>query len=541
MAQQLDNLAETIAINGLETDFFSPVVSNYFKQSNFPNELINNYSDEELAQKITSHPQFTPSYREALVNEIYEQYEKAGIRLSEHSEVRKNIERLREENTLTVTTGQQIHVFLGPMFVINKILSCCAEAKSLDSELTNNSVVPIFWMATEDHDFDEIKSARLYNETYTWDITSEGPVGRLSPKTLLPLVDAAMGRIDQTPENVNFLEACKKAYGSCSTFADATRQILHTYVEQTGIVLLDPDSRFLKKQLISNIRQDLFAHSPSAAIDKSIAVMKANSIKPPINTRPINYFMISDNTRNRIERHEEGFRLVNGDQTYTTQEIENLLTSNPEAFSPNALLRPVYQQTILPNLAYVCGGSEFIYWLELKNAMEESKAIYPRLIIRKSVFNLSQKNKDLVMHGGLPLSCLFYSNAHFLQFCAEKQNSHANKISDKMNRVRTDITALKSELEALAKMPLGKLNKLANQFIKHLESEAKRHIVADISGSNDVNRLLKIKDKIWSEDYIQERNKDIISSISEVNSTLNLFRNKYTFFTNSSEIALLIK
>ncbi len=541
MDKQSKAPAKIVSINGLETDFFNPTVKNYLSKNDFPNELVNQLSDVELANKITGESRFNSTYRKGLVNEIYEQYSRSGIQLEDGSVVKQNIEKLKDKNTLTVTTGQQIHPFLGPLFVVNKILSCCSEARLVDDKLTEFNAIPIFWMATEDHDFDEIKSAKLYNETYTWDIDSTGPVGRLNPASLLPIVALARQRIDATPDNIRFLDICENAYSSCSTFADATRLILHNFFGETGIVILDPDSRFLKSHLTENIKKDLFDHSNSDAIKKSIDILKKNKIKPPINTRPINYFLVSDLERKRIEKKGDTFQLIDGSATYSFDQINDLLSKSPEIFSPNALIRPLYQQTILPNLAYVCGGGEFMYWLELEQSMSSNDIIYPRLIIRKSVFFSSSKNMEVLDKENIPPEVLFYNKERFGHFFVQTSNSQHNLVNSQIQRIEDETSNLITFLEEAEKGRLTKVRKQVSLTIEALKSQTKRLFFEDLRTNPSYNRVGKIQSKLWTEDYIQERKKDIISSIDEAKMALLLFKNDYIIFTDSREIVLLIK
>ena len=378
-------------IDANKTDFYNPVLKK-LSDKRFKETFLNNDDLHKNAEQLSSQSRFNASYRIELVKTLKQQYKNSLIDLKEDSLVHQNIEKLLLTDTLTVTTGQQIHIFLGPFFVVNKILSCCAEATAYTESLSSKNVVPIFWMATEDHDFEEIKSTRLYNETYTWDIDSTGPVGRLNPNTLLPIVEQARERIDQTEENKKFLDVCHFAYQNCNSFADATRYIIHQYFESTGIVVLDPDDAFLKSTCVDLIESDIFKNQPAVHIDNSIAELKSFSIKAPINTRPINMFFISDKQRNRIELNAEGtYQLINTDKQLSGEEIKQLLKTSPEVFSPNALLRPLYQQAILPNLHYVCGASEIMYWFELKSAMTNANLMFPKLSIRKSLFFLSKK------------------------------------------------------------------------------------------------------------------------------------------------------
>jgi bacillithiol biosynthesis cysteine-adding enzyme BshC len=536
MEPSFDHIPKIIEVDATATDFYKPIVNQYIAETDFPNELVSTTSYSEMIDQMN----FDEDYRNALADELLRQYRQSNIELNEASPVYKNIESLRKSSTFTVTTGQQIHIFLGPLFVINKILSCCAEARKISEELPDNDVVPVFWMASEDHDFDEIKSVKLYNETYTWDIESNGPVGRLNPKSLLPLVEQAQARIDQKEENLHFLNICKEAYGSCGTFAEATRYILHEMYEDLGILIADADADVLKHRLIENIEADLYDHQNSKHIDESIKVLKQYKIKPPINTRPINYFLLHDNGRYRIVKSDTGFELVGHSDTWTDAEMKELIRSNPKKFSPNALVRPIYQQCCLPNLVYLCGGSEFIYWLELKKAVNASKSVFPRLILRKSNFIISGKNEALVKQLNLTLDSLFLKQEKFDQIFVTKTNTLKENLDKKIREYSDEIDALIDQLIRDGKSPLTKVVKAKNQLFNQVRQEFNRIYISDIRSNPDYNRINKTKNKIWSEQFVQERNTSILGALSHGIAMLKVFKNDYNQYTGQRNLLITI-
>ncbi len=519
-------------IDAKDTDFYKPVLSN-LTNPEFAKDLLNTEGVSALGKTITQQSRFDAEYRSRLVEVLKLQYQKSLIDLTSDSEVFKNIEKLRDTNTLTVTTGQQIHIFLGPFFVVNKILSCCAEANKIAEELPDNDVVPVFWMASEDHDFDEIKSTRLYNETYDWEMDSQGPVGRLNPKSLVALVEKAQQRIDQTEDNLQFLDDCKYAYANCNTFADATRYIVHKHFEDTGIVVIDPDDPFLKSKSIDLFQSDIFDHKPSAAIDKGIETMKRFGIKAPINTRPINTFYITDNQRNRIEKKNESlFSLVGTETTFSADQLRQKIKDNPECFSPNALLRPLYQQTILPNIQYVCGASEIIYWLELKNAMEGSELVYPILSIRKSMFFVSEKNVQKLDKNQIPLAYLFLSEANVTEIIVSKDSDVLADLESGIASVAFQLNQINNTFKRFDFIQSKKSEKINNQAINELKQQHAK-VVDHASKENPVLHLVsKIKSNVYDESYNQERSKFILGMIPQMKMAQSIFNSNTNIFVN---------
>ncbi len=502
-------------VDALENHFHNPIVESYLRGDNFPNHLVNTSSTKDAIDEVAGHEDYPVEWRNQLADVILKQYASSNKTLDTNSLVFQNIQNLRKSTTVTVCTGQQIHIFLGPLFVIYKIMSCLAHAKEIKKAHPDFEVVPIFWMATEDHDFEEISSVKLYNQTYTWDNNKGGAVGRLDPKSLLPLVEEISQRIDDTPENSKFMQICRTAYSENSTFSLATRSIIHEMFGHTGLVILDPDDAILKQKFRKDIETDILHNACEDHLKEGISQMKKVGFKAPINTRPINHFHLSDGQRLRVEtKDREDYSLVNGNSRYTRNEISQLIEDSPERFSPNALLRPLYQQRILPNIAYIAGGSEFIYWLELKHLFKESRAFFPKLFIRKSVFfvgsSMNKKLKDV----GLNVDDLFTSEKAYVKRVVDIARSSDEGLSD----VAAELKILFEDLSNLEENnPKFKLN---NQFRK-----AKRVVLNELenainSWQNDtvesdksLSSLVKIKSKIYDPNFVQERNEFIINRL----------------------------
>ncbi|MCB9261303.1 MAG: bacillithiol biosynthesis cysteine-adding enzyme BshC [Flavobacteriales bacterium] len=521
MEQSTENQTHNlIEIDYSNTDFFSDLIKKYLSNQDFPNQFVNRNSDADNAKEVVQNPQFSPNYRKGLVEEILKQYEQSNIHLNESSPVYQNIVKLQNENCVCITTGQQIHIFLGPMFVAHKLLSVCLESDEFNEQQSEYESVPIFWMATEDHDFEEINSVSLYNEKLTWDIESKGFVGRLAPQSLLPLVNFAKQRIDQTPENLHFIAVCETAYTQCKTFAQATRQIIHTLYGHTGIIVFDGDNTFCKKQFVNIFKNDLFKHDCSEAIDATINELKANKIKPPINTRPSNTFFLHDNQRLRLEKNENNFRVVGSEIKYNTEEINDFLLNQPEKFSPNALLRPLYQQVILPNISYIAGAAEFMYWIELKLLLFKFGTLFPKLIIRPSTFYFTKKNLEFLRNADIPIETIFYSKEKLSQLFVNKYNEKYNNLSNRLSELDDLMESLFMD-ESMRQYLNASIKTDWKNVFKKTSNSIKSMIDNSIEMNSDYQKVIKIKSKIWHENYNQERQKSILESLSSLKHLLS--------------------
>lgn len=312
---------------------------------------------------------FPQERRNVLHEALLKQYQ--GIELEE--EVSGNIESILDEKTFTVITGHQLNIFTGPLYFIYKIVSTINLAKKLKAAYPEYHFVPMYWMATEDHDFDEINYFKLDGKKYQWKSDQTGAVGDFK-------LDASF---QEFLKEVHFApEVFKKAYTSSKTLAEAVRKYVHGLFGEQGLVVVDGNDAQLKSLFSQVILEDLFAHTPYKKATEATERLESLGYKSQIFPREINFFYLDKGIRERIERTSSGFQVLNTDISFSEEEIKGLVQSNPERFSPNVVLRPLYQEMILPNLAYLGGPAEVVYWLQLKEVFAHFEVPFPILLPR---------------------------------------------------------------------------------------------------------------------------------------------------------------
>lgn len=312
---------------------------------------------------------FSSENREILHRVLQKQY--SEIEISEA--VSANIESVINEKSFTVTTGHQLNLFTGPLYFIYKIVSTINLAKKLKETYPEFHFIPVYWMATEDHDFDEINYFKLDGKKYQWNSNQTGAVGDFSLdnsfKELLKEVPFAP-------------EVFKNAYQSSKTLGEAVRKYVNQLFGEQGLVVVDGNDAELKSIFKSVIKSDLFAGLPFAKAQLASKELEDLGYKSQIFPREINFFYLEKGVRERIERSGDDFQVLNTDIRFTAKELDSLVESNPERFSPNVVLRPLYQEMILPNLAYLGGPAEVVYWLQLKGVFDQFEVPFPILLPR---------------------------------------------------------------------------------------------------------------------------------------------------------------
>ncbi|MDR7831642.1 bacillithiol biosynthesis cysteine-adding enzyme BshC [Riemerella anatipestifer] len=339
-----------------------------------------------IAEKIEAKSQtFSNEKREVLVKVIQEQYE--GIELS--SSQKENLEALLKENTFTITTGHQLNLFTGPVFFIYKILQTIKTSVYLKEQFPEKHFVPIFWMATEDHDFVEINHFRTDENYYEIEGVQGGAVGRIKVESNT-FLEQFKKEMESFPFGKELTDWLDKAYGLGQSLSQSIRILAQKLFSDYGLLLIDGDDKALKSQMSSIFKEELFSQKLYNETKQKVAYLAQTYSKVQVNPREINLFYLTDK-RQRIDRDGDLYRVIETKKVFTEQEMLEELQNFPERFSPNALMRPVYQETVLPNIVYIGGNAEIMYWLELVDYFKSIGLEFPILIPRHSFTFIDEK------------------------------------------------------------------------------------------------------------------------------------------------------
>lgn len=456
------NPIETFTFRVEETIGLPPAVSDFIGKQ-FPGDYYAPAAAQ--ATRVISGPQ-----REILANEINALYARAGIMLNENEPVAKNIRSLKNENTFTVTGGHQLQLFGGPMFFLSKLAHTVAYARQLSAGQPDKHFVPVYWMASEDHDFEEIASIHLFGKTLTWQHASGGPVGELDMEGVAPLLDELETILGEKPDALEILQILKDAYLPAAKLTAATARLVHSLFGRFGLVCLDASTPALKRFFVPVMRRELAESFSSPAIEAA-AEQELASYPMPLAPREINLFYIpsSGDTRRRIVRAGDDFSLAGAPEFRRTQaEILAELESHPERFSPNVCLRPVYQEVLLPNLAYIGGPGELNYWLFLKRVFAAANVPYPELLLRYHFNFLSAKAAGEVQNAGLALIDL-YGNENDLEQKYFELNNLKSDALPAMDMLMGQYLALRDAMQGLPSSLVSNAVKAMNNHQKEIK------------------------------------------------------------------------
>ena len=331
--------------------------------------------------------------RKILVDALSEQYSK--IRRPAHSSVQQNIQLLLNENTFTVCTGHQLNLFTGPLYFIFKIVTAINLAKELKSNFPDKDFVPVYWMATEDHDFAEINHTYISGKKISWEHEATGATGRLQTAGIEKTIKEYQSILGISENAAYLSDLISKAYTEYKTLADASRYLVNTLFEDYGLLILDADDSRLKKQFSKIIADDIIQQNSFKNITEANNNLAKVGIDAQVNPREINFFYLLDGLRERIVFEHEKYTILNSEISFSEEQLRKEINEHPERFSPNVVMRPLYQEVILPNLAYIGGGAEVIYWLQLKQNFDHYGVDFPVLLLRNSAMfsSLNLENK----------------------------------------------------------------------------------------------------------------------------------------------------
>ena len=387
----------------------------------------------ESFQEAISAKQFSIEKRNQLVEVLQHQYE--GLPMQES--VQQNITALREETTFTVTTGHQLNLFTGPLYFIYKLISVINLAKKLQAQYPDRRFVPVYWMATEDHDFAEINYFKLDGLTHRWETDQKGAVGDFT-------LDASF---QVFLKNLTFAPALfKDAYSSSSaTLSQAVRRYVNELFGAHGLVVVDGHDAGLKRQFVDVMRSDLFDHRPFQAATAGTQSLAEQGYAGQVFPREINLFYLDKGLRERIVQEGEDFVVLNTPLKFSKAAISKLLEEHPERFSPNVILRPLYQEQILPNLAYIGGPAEVVYWLQLKGVFDAFQTPFPVLLPRNFALVLDGSTSKKRAQLGWDIEALFQNFDTWKKAYVQASSAHDFSLAEAKETMKALFDGLASQ------------------------------------------------------------------------------------------------
>ncbi|RTQ47110.1 bacillithiol biosynthesis cysteine-adding enzyme BshC [Hymenobacter gummosus] len=426
-----------------------------------------------------------------------------------HPAVQQNLALLQQDTTFTVTTGHQLNVLTGPLYFIYKIVTVLKLCRQLKQEYPQYDFVPVYWLASEDHDFAEINHLHLFGKKLEWQTEGTGgPVGRLGLDGLPEQV------LSQLPAEVP--AAFRDAYEQSGTLAEAMRRLVHSLFGEYGLVSIEPDDAALKPVLAPVLAEELRAQPAYQAVQAADAALEAAGYKPQVYVRPLNLFYITDaGQRERLEL-EDGHVLVrNTDIRWTVDEAVRRAEEQPECFSPNVVLRPLYQELLLPNLCYVGGGAEVNYWLQLKGVFDHYQVPMPLVLLRNSALYVGRTHVGKLRKLGLTTDDLFRPLPELKKQVAATVGQEEVSLAEQQQQLAAAfaaVSALAQRLDPTLVKTVAAEQQKVTGIVAGLEKRLSK--AAETKHETAYNQLSGLKDKLFPAGGLQERHDNVLSILT---------------------------
>ncbi len=508
--------ADTKAFSSIFLDYIQSDNINTSQKGIFLQKFYDKFPKiENFIAQIEEKKTFLPQQREILVKTLQKQYSKI---YSENNPQKKvvldNVNALLLPNTFTVTTGHQLTFLGSPAYFVYKILSTIRLANQLKTQYPAYNFVPVYWLASEDHDFEEVNHTYLFGKKYTWQTAQSGAVGDFEMRDLEQV-------FAEMPQNVpDFFTKIKNTYLNATNLSEAIRLLADEWFGEKGLVCIDAHNHDLKKLFLPVMESDILGQNVFPIVKKTTENL-SQKYKTQINPREINFFYLGKNEkgnfRERIIKNtnvegQEIFEVLNQNITFTKPQITAEMQEFPEHFSPNVVLRPLYQEMVLPNISYTGGPGELAYWFQLVDMFTYFKVPFPILMPRNFVTifpkNTIQKLEKLqVLPKDLFLDEIDLKKT-FLQNRPERLSdisSEKEQITKAFEKINQKTELLDKTLVAWAGAEQQKIWKIWENIEKRLEK------TEELRSETDIKQLLAMREKIMPEGTLQERKESFLS------------------------------
>ena len=485
-----------------QTGFFSRIVTDYLDQSPLLREFYEHEVNTEGIEAAMENRKQFPTDRKLLQTELRRQYE--GIATS--ARVTNNIERLSNENTFTICTAHQPNIFTGTLYFVYKILHAIKLADHLNQQFPKDHFVPVFYMGCEDADLDELGHIHLDGKKFIWETKQTGAVGRMNTKGLEKIIHEIDGQLSVLPHGKELVDLLKRCYLESDTIQHATFKLINELFADFGLIVLVPDNPNFKRVMNHVFSDDLVEQVPSGLVEESVSALDKAGFKVQAHPREVNLFYLKDNLRERFIKNGTGYKVHDTQLRFSLEELQQTLEQQPEVFSPNVILRGLFQETILPEVAFIGGGGELAYWLELKRLFNHYDVPFPMLVLRNSFLIIEKKWRDKIEKMGLQISDIFLPEQELLNKLVKRDSANQLNIAEQIQHAK-DLYAELKNISAKVDVTLAEhVSALEATALKKLQSLEKKLLRAEKKKFEDHQRqIATLKQALFPNKSLQER------------------------------------
>ncbi|MBK8492163.1 MAG: bacillithiol biosynthesis cysteine-adding enzyme BshC [Saprospirales bacterium] len=440
--------------------------------------------------------------RTLLVRVLEEQY--AGLERT--PQIDQHIKALLQPSAFTVVTAHQPVLFTGPLYFIYKIVSTINLAKKLGETYPDVQVVPVMIIGGEDHDFEEVNHAHLFGRTLTWEANAGGSVGQLHTESMSAVLEELRGLLGESDYARELSDILEQSFAAHDRYGSAMQYFVNSLFKDQGLLVLHMDHPDLKREFSPHMRRELLEQPSRALVEESQAELEKLGFPSQAYARPINLFYLSEGSRERIEETDGIFQVVNTTLRFSREEIIAELDAHPERFSPNVILRPLYQESILPNLAYVGGGGELAYWLERRKQFDHFGIKYPILVRRNSVLWIDSNSQKRMEKLGVSLRELMGDTEELVKDWIHQRSEQELSLEQERSTLHLMFEDIAQRTQTIDPTLVGAVKAEEAKQVKSLEQLEVRLVRAQKQRfDTELNQLRAVKEKLFPGNGLQER------------------------------------
>jgi len=474
--------------------------------------------DEGLTQAIKDR-KANKINRSLIYEVVNDQYSK----FTSSEKQRSNIEALLSEDAFTVITAHQPIILGGPAYYFYKICSTIHLCEHLSKEHPDKTFVPVFINGSEDHDFEEVNKLQLFGKSLTWDTNQHGPVGKFTTNNLDNLIQSVSDILGDSDLSKGLSASFAKALDNAKDYNDFVFNWLNDIFDETGLLVINMDNKKLKQNFIPILKKELLERKSESIVLETQNELHKLNFKPQAFARDINLFYMASQSRERIIYEDGLYKIHNTNLAFSEADMMTEVENHPERFSPNVVLRPIFQEFTLPNIAYIGGGGEIAYWLERKSQFEYFGVFYPVLIRRNSVMLITKSVQKSMAKLGMTEDELLLDEDAAVSLYLKKSSDTDFELDAETTKITEIFYAIAEKAKAidptLEHFVIGEATKII-KATESIEGRLKRSLKQKEEVS--VNQIKNIKSKLFPDHGLQERKESLLQYlVSEDKDFLN--------------------
>jgi bacillithiol biosynthesis cysteine-adding enzyme BshC len=451
-----------------------------------------------------------PVDRSLLLSVLKKQYEQMGASLPVPEAV------ILDENTYTVTTAHQPTLLTGPIYHIYKIASAINLSGQLNKQYPGQQFLPVFIVGGEDHDWDEINHLHLFGRRYAWEREASGSCGRLSLEGLEAFTDTITELFTNTAHGEQIKQLFSDSLAKAKNYGHFHQLLIQKLFGAFGLLVLHMDDPNLKRAFIPLMEKEIKEQFSFEHVTETQRSLAKAGFKPQAYCRDLNLFYMDDGIRERLDVDHGKFVRVESGITYTESELLSELQSHPDRFSPNVILRPLYQETILPNIAFIGGGGEIAYWLERKAQFEAAQTPFPMLVRRNSLLIIDEVTREGIHKTGLTWEAFITDYDSIVKSYISKHSKADIEVTVELNLLKAAYKSLEEKANLIDPTLAKAIEAEETKQLKQFEQLGSRLIRAEKQQQDTtLKRIRKLKEKLFPQDGLQERYENFLPYYSQ--------------------------